>query len=247
MASLKPGNTSKLIDDNAGPIYTVQHACLVLKDNKFTDWIIECDSSRFNVHRISLYYKSAFFRVAMDSHFKEKQKGVLKIGEAKPRTVALIILYCYTGKIERSALEKAWPKIFASDSIKQDLNEEAQDLCDLYQLSDRLMLNDLKLKSADQFMACWLGMLGSKTLNGSNVTEALQYCYQNLQDEDDLRAALSTVVFHQLRSSDALIQVVKKHDRMTFVALTISSRYHNSGGGPAHTLRELLIAAQSRA
>jgi hypothetical protein len=245
MASMKFSEADDGGNDDQGPTFGIKHACQVLKDEKYTDWVIECESARFPVHRLSLYYKSGFFRAAMDNHFKEKQKGVLKIGEAKPRIVGLVILHCYTNTISRPALEKAWPKVFTSGSIKDEINDQVRDICDLYQLADRLMLPELKLQAADFFIDRWLNSVAVKSNLKAN--ETLEYCYKALQEEDELRSALSTVVFHQSRPGDALTQMIKKHDRIAFISLTISSEYRNGNGGPRKTLRRLLLAAQSRA
>jgi hypothetical protein len=224
---------------SSGPLYDLEQACLVLKENKFTDWIIECGSARFNVHRISLYYKSSFFRAAMDYHFKEKQKGTLNIGEAKPKSVAFVIIYCYTGKIALSALEKAWPQIFTSGNVSDNQEAQLDSCCDLYLLADKLMLPKLKEMAAISFLKTLEPV--QKTPKTPEILKALSQAYQTLPDRDPLRSALTAMLSIARPAGDPLYALAEKYDKETTIALTISRNYHIWTQQPSAALQGLGI------
>lgn len=76
----------------SGASFPLQEALALLKSGESSDFTLRCNDHDFAVHKVILSQKSAFFRAAFNSDFKEKIEGVMTIKETTTEALAAVIL-----------------------------------------------------------------------------------------------------------------------------------------------------------
>jgi hypothetical protein len=208
------------IGPGAGPIYKYDQACIVLREEKFTDFVVQCGEIQFHVQRAFLYYKSTLLRTAVDNSMNEGHQGVLVIHDAKPRTVAILLLYCYTNTLTRPGIQAAWPKTFAST---EDLADDApatiriQDWCEVYQLAGRFNLRYLRYACALACTTYYENM--NFDFPDPDDEPIVRYIYATLPVGDYLRSVLTAVMFKRTPGNGIFWRLAREHDAGVVMAL----------------------------
>ncbi|KPI36417.1 uncharacterized protein AB675_2889 [Cyphellophora attinorum] len=127
----------------------------LLKTGKYSDFTIKCGNKSFAVHKAIIASRSDFFRVAIDSGFRETIENEITIGEAPPLAVAMVIVYLYIFKSSKQCdLGKLWG-FFCQTFLREFTDGEHdetlgfEDTINLYLLADRFMLPELR-RAADK-------------------------------------------------------------------------------------------------
>lgn len=229
------------------PTCSLEDACLVLKEAKFTDLIVQCEDMQFLVHRTFFYYKSDFFRAAIDGDFKEKQEGLINIRETSPRTMALVIIYCYTGLLELRGPEKTWPKSFPARDSLAPIKDELADILELYQVADLLIIPGLKRLAVSDFVCLLKDKYADYFDNpddsdlAAGILKDSKDVYDALPDGDELRAAITTTLLRHFWYDHDLERLAKERDRSAHVALNLMRGIRRSkrGAEEEHVFRQL--------
>jgi len=114
--------------------------CQLLADKEFSDIEIHCDEKVFPSHQSILAARSPVFKAMIQNEMMEKQNKKIFIKDVKPRTVAEMLNFMYTGDISVDEMEEI--------------------SCDLLRVADMYELDDLK-EMCEEKLVCNLSVENS--------------------------------------------------------------------------------------
>lgn len=208
----------------------VEEAYKLLDSQKFTDFIIRCDGQDFHVHRLMIYHKSEFFRAIFDNEFREKAEGVLDLGETTQSAVATVILYCYIKGLATVPKEDTLLARLVTPSTigESDKQSYVRDMTEVYVLSDRLLMKDLKEAACEAiFKVLDTGVYRAVRVRDDSTLLAklmsiVQHMYDKLPTSDDvLRPVLTGWIVAQFSPTitvSQMLKLAKKEDHAAYTA-----------------------------
>lgn len=213
--------------------YSYKAACELLDSQKFTDFVIRCDDQDFHVHRLIIYHKSEYFRAIFDNNFREKSEGIVELKETTPAAVATVILYCYTNHFAATPIEESGDtplaRLVTPTAVgSSDHRSYMHAMLHVYQLADRLLLQDLKKEACVAMLAFIDDKRVSDEDFDAKLTVCLRILYRRMDTGDDmLRPAVTGWVaanFGTQKPAWNVVALVLKEDNQPYIAALVAAR-----------------------
>lgn len=177
--------------------YSSQEALDILRNGKYSDYEIVCGEHVFKVNKVIVAGKSQFFRGCVDGSFQESEEGRVAVDAKSPFTVAMFLIYLYSGGLEPSVVKDVYPKIQEDKTDTDDgIHFKIKEVVKLYVLADEWMVEDLKKR-----INVWLltsRFAGFTFESGRHTTfgpklqkqllQTLKLVYDHVAEGDKLRA-----------------------------------------------------------
>lgn len=156
----------------------------ILKDSKYSDFVVRCDGKSFRVHKFMLATKSDYFRAAIDGGFKESAENQITMMDVRPAAMAVVILYLYWGATSLSQFYPHLNSTFHDQFTPLEINyiQSFAGHLDIYLLADRLMLPGLR-SLADEAVGWSLARL-RKDGRIAELEESARMVYERIPETD---------------------------------------------------------------
>ncbi|XP_054718676.1 TD and POZ domain-containing protein 1-like [Uloborus diversus] len=138
----------------SGPLVLAEDIGKAIEPCRHSDVTLKVGKNEFQAHKIILASRSKVFDAMFESDMKENRQNAVDIIQMKPSIAKEMLLYIYTGKVERLSMDRALDLYVAADRYDlQELKEWCQrfvqkhvspkDVCQVAELAE--LHNDKKL------------------------------------------------------------------------------------------------------
>lgn len=226
----KPSPQYKVFDANQ------LHGFDMLQTSIFSDFVVECASVIFKVHKSQLFAKSSYFKALFSGPYEENANAKVVLKDTTPTALGMLLLIVYVAEGGQwlDQVYKMWPylqkiaeKEVTSDHwaereeyLKEHFALEFRTMIDVYCLADRLLMEDVAAAAA-KFITNYIRCCGfSKIPTGFDLEQVLGHIYSATGSEDEKLRAETTLIcvqqYEVMKESPAIKTIPEENDGYVF-------------------------------